>query len=305
MKKKISVVIPMYYEEEIVNTCYNELKKVLTKLKNYSYELIFVNDGSKDKTLELLTKIANKNKDVKVISLSRNFGHQSAVSAGLKHVTGDAAIIIDADLQDPPKVIPDMIKLWESGYEVIYGKRKIRKGESIFKLLTAKLFYKILNKLSDISIPKDTGDFRLIDKKVVNAINTFPEHNKFLRGLFSYTGFKQIEFLYERDPRSAGKTKYTFKKMIKLASDGIIGFSYKPLKLILILSTIFNITSLLSLISIFIWHKYYLIFLLIFLFTFTTSIILFSIWLLSLYISRIYDEVKNRPSYIIDKTINI
>ena len=305
MKKKISVVIPMYYEEEIVNTCYNELKKVLTKLKNYSYELIFVNDGSKDKTLELLTKIANKNKDVKVISLSRNFGHQSAVSAGLKHVTGDAAIIIDADLQDPPKVIPDMIKLWESGYEVVYGKRKIRKGESIFKLLTAKLFYKFLNKLSDISIPKDTGDFRLIDKKVVNAINTFPEHNKFLRGLFSYTGFKQIEFLYERDPRSAGKTKYTFKKMIKLASDGIIGFSYKPLKLILILSTIFNIISLLSLISIFIWNKYYLIFLLIFLFTFTTSIILFSIWLLSLYISRIYDEVKNRPSYIIDKTINI
>lgn len=305
MKKKISVVIPMYYEEEIVNTCYNELKKVLTKLKNYSYELVFINDGSKDKTLELLTKIANKNKDVKIISLSRNFGHQSAVSAGLKHVTGDAAIIIDADLQDPPKVIPDMIKLWESGYEVIYGKRKIRKGESIFKLLTAKLFYKILNKLSDISIPKDTGDFRLIDKKVVNAINTFPEHNKFLRGLFSYTGFKQIEFLYERDPRSAGKTKYTFKKMIKLASDGIIGFSYKPLKLILILSTIFNIISLLSLISIFIWNKYYLIFLLIFLFTFTTSIILFSIWLLSLYISRIYDEVKNRPSYIIDKTINI
>lgn len=305
MKKKISVVIPMYYEEEIVNTCYNELKKVLTKLKNYSYELVFINDGSKDKTLELLTKIANKNKDVKIISLSRNFGHQSAVSAGLKHVTGDAAIIIDADLQDPPKVIPDMIKLWESGYEVIYGKRKIRKGESIFKLLTAKLFYKILNKLSDISIPKDTGDFRLIDKKVVNAINTFPEHNKFLRGLFSYTGFKQIEFLYERDPRSAGKTKYTLKKMIKLASDGIIGFSYKPLKLILILSTIFNIISLLSLISIFIWNKYYLIFLLIFLFTFTTSIILFSIWLLSLYISRIYDEVKNRPSYIIDKTINI
>ena len=305
MKKKISVVIPMYYEEEIVNNCYNEIKKVLTKLKNYSYELVFVNDGSKDKTLELLTKIANKNKDVKIISLSRNFGHQSAVSAGLKHVTGDAAIIIDADLQDPPKVIPDMIKLWESGYEVIYGKRKIRKGESIFKLLTAKLFYKFLNTLSDISIPKDTGDFRLIDKKVVNAINTFHEHNKFLRGLFSYTGFKQIEFLYERDPRSAGKTKYTLKKMIKLASDGIIGFSYKPLKLILILSTIFNITSLLSLISIFIWHKYSLIFLLIFLFTFTTSIILFSIWLLSLYISRIYDEVKNRPSYIIDKTINI
>ena len=305
MKKKISVIIPMYYEEDMVYPCYNELKRIFGNYKKYEYEFIFVNDGSLDNTLELLTDITKKNNRVKVISLSRNFGHQAAVSAGLQYVTGDAAVIIDADLQDPPRIIPHMLKLWESGYDVIYGKRKNRKGESKFKLFTAKMFYKILNKLSDVPIPENTGDFRLIDKKVVDAINNFPEHNKFLRGLFSYTGFRQTEYLYDRDPRKAGKTKYTLKKMLKLASDGIIGFSYKPLKLIIILSLILNIISILSLIAIFIWIKHYTIPLLIFLFSFNTSIILLCIWLLSIYITRIYEEVKNRPSYIIDKTINI
>ena len=303
--KKISVVVPMYYEEEIVDICYKELKRVLKKIKNYEHEIIFVNDGSLDKTLELLTAIAKKDKNVKIISFSRNFGHQAAVSAGLKVVTGDAIVIIDADLQDPPSLIPDMLKLWEDGYEVVYGKRKHRDGESIFKLFTAKMFYKILNNLSSVNIPKDTGDFRLIDKKVANAINNLPEHNKFLRGLYSYTGFKQTEFLYERKARYAGETKYSLKKMIKLASDGIIGFSYKPLTFILILNLLFLFISIASLICLFIWIKKYLLFLIIFMFSFSTSMILLSIWLLSIYISRIYDEVKNRPSYIIDKTINI
>ncbi len=303
--KKISVVVPMYYEEEIVNVCYKELKKVLSKIKKYDYEIIFVNDGSKDKTLDLLEKIAKKDKHIKVISLSRNFGHQAAVSAGLKYVTGDAIVIIDADLQDPPSLIPDMLKLWEEGNEVIYGKRKVREGESHFKLFTAKMFYKILNNLSSVEIPKDTGDFRLVDRKVVDVINNLPEHNKFLRGLFSFTGFKQKEYLYERKERYAGKTKYTLKKMFKLASDGIIGFSYKPLSFILTMSIISFFISLLSLISIFIWIKKYTIPLLVFLFSFNTGVILLAIWLLSLYISRIYDEVKNRPSYIIDKEINI
>ena len=303
--KKISVVVPMYYEEEIVNICYKELKNVLSNIKNYDYEIIFVNDGSKDKTLNLLEKIAKRNNKVKIVSLSRNFGHQAAVSAGLKYVDGDAIVIIDADLQDPPNLIPEMLKLWEDGHEVIYGKRKIREGESHFKLFTAKMFYKILNNLSSVEIPKDTGDFRLVDRKVVDVINSLPEHNKFLRGLFSFTGFKQKEYLYERKERYAGKTKYTLKKMFKLASDGIIGFSYKPLSFILIMALISFFISLLSLISIFIWIKKYLIPLIIFLFSFNTGIILLAIWLLSLYISRIYDEVKNRPSYIIDKTINI
>lgn len=302
--KKISVVVPMYYEEEMVDTCYQELKKVLDKLKKYDYEIIFINDGSQDKTLPLLEKIAKKDKQIKVISLSRNFGHQAAVSAGLKKVSGDAIVIIDADLQDPPKVIPKMIKLWEKGYEVIYGKRKLRKGESFFKLFTAKMYYKILNHLSSVNIPKDTGDFRLVDRKVIDVINSLPEHNKFLRGLYSFVGFKQIELLYERDKRVAGETKYTLKKMIKLSSDGIIGFSYKPLNFIFTLSMLFLLVSIISLALIFIIPKYYLMFLIICLCSFNTNIILLAIWLLSLYISRIYDEVRNRPNYIIDKMIN-
>ena len=303
--KKISVVVPMYYEEAMVDACYSELKKVLDNLKNYDYEIVFVNDGSKDKTLPLLEKIAKKNKQVKIISLSRNFGHQAAVSAGLKYTSGDAIIIIDADLQDPPKVIPKMIKLWEGGYEVIYGKRKLRKGESFFKLFTAKMYYKFLNHMSSVDIPKDTGDFRLVDRKVVNVMNSLPEHNKFLRGLFSFIGFKQTELLYERDKRYAGETKYTLKKMLKLSSDGIIGFSYKPLSLIFVISIISFIIAIISLIILFVLPKHYIIFLLICLLSFNTSIITLCIWILSLYISRIYDEVRNRPSYIIDKTINL
>ena len=218
--KKVSVVIPMYYEQEVVDVCYKRVKKVLEELKEkYEHEIIFINDGSKDKTLDILQDIAKVDKNVKIISFSRNFGHQVAVTAGLKYVTGDAIIIIDADLQDPPELIPDMIEKWEQGYEVIYGKRKKRNGESAFKLLTAKAFYTTLNKLSDVEIPGDTGDFRLVDKKVVDVINSLPEHNKFLRGLFSWVGFKQAPFEYERKERFAGKTKYPLKKMLKLASD--------------------------------------------------------------------------------------
>ena len=230
--KKISVVIPMYYEEDVANECYNRTKKVLNGLEDYDHEIIFVNDGSKDKTLPILKEIATKDEKAKVISFSRNFGHQAAVTAGLKFVTGDCILIIDSDMQDPPELLVDMLKLWEDGNEVIYAKRKTRKGESKFKLMTAKMFYKVLNDLSDVEIPKDTGDFRLVDRKVVDVINSMPEHNKFLRGLFSWVGFKQKPIEYERQERFAGKTKYPLKKMLKLASDGIISFSTKPLKII-------------------------------------------------------------------------
>lgn len=309
--KKISVVVPMYYEEEVAEECYKRLTGVLKSIQNYEYEIIFINDGSKDKTLSILEKIANEDKNVKVLSFSRNFGHQCAVTAGLKYVTGDAIVIIDADLQDPPELIPEMLKLWEDGNEVIYGKRKTREGESKFKLLTAKMFYNTLNALSDVDIPKDTGDFRLVDRKVVDVVNSLPEHNKFLRGLFSWVGFKQTPFEYERKERFAGKTKYPLKKMLKLASDGIIGFSTKPLKIVeglgifsIVMSFIILIYSLLS--FAFSWHN---------LTAGWTSImvtltllggsILVSLGMIGEYIARIYDESKARPQYIIDKKINV
>lgn len=307
--KKVSVIVPMYNEEEVASICYKRLKEVLEEIK-YDYEIIFVNDGSKDKTLEIIEKISGEDNKVKIISFSRNFGHQAAVTAGLRESLGEAVVVIDADMQDPPELIKDMLKLWEDGNEVIYAKRKAREGESKFKLLTAKMFYKILNGLADVEIPKDTGDFRLVDRKVVDVINSLPEHNKFLRGLFSWTGFKQIPIEYERKERAAGKTKYPLKKMVKLALDGIIGFSTKPLKLIgglglisIIISIIILIYSIIS----FVFKLHYLtagwtsIMVTV---TFFTGVQLLGIWILSEYIGRIYDEVKQRPEYIIDKKEN-
>ena len=311
VKKKISFVIPMYYEEEVLEECYKRVKKVLNELPEYENEIIVVNDGSRDKTLTLLEEIAKEDKKLKVISFSRNFGHQAAVTAGLQYVTGDAIIIIDADMQDPPELLKEMIKLWEQGYEVIYGKRKVRKGESAFKLLTAKMFYKTLNALSDVEIPSDTGDFRLVDRKVVDTINSLPEHNKFLRGLFSWVGYKQKEYEYERQERFAGQTKYPLKKMLKLASDGIISFSTKPLKIVGILGIISIIISFIIFIYALIsyicksnqiaqgWTSIMVAI------TFFAGVQLLSIWIMSEYIGRIYDETKKRPQYIIDKKINI
>lgn len=309
--KKISVIIPMYYEEEVAEECYKRMTFVLQNIENYDYEIICINDGSRDKTLSILENLAIRDKRLKVLSFSRNFGHQCAVTAGLKYVTGDAIVIIDADLQDPPELIPEMLKLWEAGNDVIYGKRKIRDGESVFKLFTAKIFYKTLNALSDVEIPKDTGDFRLVDRKVVDTINSLPEHNKFLRGLFSWVGYKQIPFQYERKERFAGKTKYPLKKMLKLASDGIISFSTKPLKIVGGLGMISIVISFILLIYALISYIFKLNNLsagwtsLMLGITFFAGVQLLSLWIMSEYIARIYDESKNRPQYIIEKKINI
>lgn len=309
-KKKVTLVIPMYYEEKVADECYKRVKENLVKLENYEHEIIFVNDGSKDKTLEILEDIAKEDENVKIISFSRNFGHQAAVTAGLQYVSGDAIIIMDADLQDPPELIPDMLKLWEDGYEVIYGKRNTRKGESTFKLLTAKMFYSFLNAMSEVDIPKNTGDFRLVDKSVIDVINNLPEHNKFLRGLFSWVGFEQKEFLYDRPKRELGETKYPFKKMLKLAKDGIISFSTKPLKIVgglgifsILLSMIILVYSILS--YALDWNNladgWTSIMVCI---TFFAGVQLFSLWIMSEYISRIYDESKGRPEYIVKEKIN-
>ena len=303
---KISVVIPMYFEEKVANECYNRTVEVLNSLIGYDYEIVFVNDGSKDKTLEILEGIAKENSKVKVISFSRNFGHQAAVTAGLKETTGDAIVIMDADMQDPPEVILEMINLWEQGNEVIYAKRKKRNGETVFKLFTAKMFYKILNGLSEVDIPKDTGDFRLADRKVIDVINSLP----FKLTKAQLRVFKQVPLEYERKERYAGKTKYTLKKMLKLASDGIVGFSTKPfnifgglgvtLILISILLLIYGIVAYMAKLPIIKGWTSIMVTI-----TLLAGIQLTAIWVISEYIGRIYDESKNRPQYIIDKKINI
>ena len=229
---KISLIIPCYNEEEVIEKTYSRLKQVFSENNIQEYEFIFINDGSKDKTLDLLLEFGKNDSKVKIISFSRNFGHQPAVSAGINECSGDVAIIIDADLQDPPELIPEMINLQiKEKANVVYGVRALRKGEGFFKKFTAKIFYRFLNFLSEVNIPLDTGDFRLIDKNVIEAFKKSPERNKFIRGLISWFGFKQVPFYYIREPRFAGETKYPLPKMIKFAITGILYFSKKPLKI--------------------------------------------------------------------------
>lgn len=301
-KKLISIIVPMYFEEEVAEECYNRLTSVARE-NNLNYEIIFVNDGSTDKTLDILEEMAKKDSRVKIISFSRNFGHQIAVTAGIDKARGDAAVIIDADLQDPPELIPHMIKLWQDGFDVVYGKRKKREGESSFKLVTAKLFYRFLNNMSSVKIPMDTGDFRLIDRKVILELKNMPEHNRFLRGMSSWIGFKQIALEYHRKERFAGETKYPLKKMIKFALDGIFSFSSKPLKFIEYLGSVTIIIAL-FLFAYSVITPSTLMAILTAL-TFIGGIQLLSLGIVGEYISRIYDESKGRPLYIIDKEINL
>lgn len=310
-RRKISVVVPCYNEEEVIKISYERITNVMKNIKGYTYELVFINDGSTDKTYSILIDVAKEDTNVKVINFSRNFGHQAAVMAGLRNCTGDNAIIIDADMQDPPEVIPDMLKLWEAGNEVVYGKRKTREGETYFKTFTAKTFYRVLKKLSDIDIPVDTGDFRLIDRKVIDALSNLKEHNKYIRGLVVWVGYKQYAYEYDRHERMAGETKYPFKKMLKLALDGIISFSTKPLKIIggigifaLIIASVIAIYAILS--YIYSWNNlvpgWTSLMLTI---TVLSGIQFISIWMMSEYIARIYDEVRKRPEYIIKDKINM
>ena len=227
---KLSIVIPIYNEEENIDSLINRLRTVVAQMK-ISCEYIFVNDGSKDHSFQLIKNLALADPAIKYIDFSRNFGHQIAVSAGLDLAAGDRVAIIDADLQDPPELIIEMFAKMDQGYEVVYAKRNNRNGESWLKKFTAKVFYRILKSITSVKIPVDTGDFRIIDRKVVNVLNQMPEHNKFLRGQISWIGFKQTYVEYDRKVRQAGSTGYTYKKMIRLALDGITSFSNFPLKL--------------------------------------------------------------------------
>lgn len=308
MKEKlISLVIPMYCENQVARECYRQVKRVMME-HNIHHEILFINDGSTDETLPILEEIAADDPAVKVISFARNFGHQIAVTAGIAKAKGDAVVVIDADLQDPPELIPDMIKLWQEGYHVVYGQRKKRKGETWFKLATAKYFYRFLKEMTDVDIPVDTGDFRLMDRKVVNVFNSMPEKNRFIRGMVSWVGFKQTALLYEREERFAGETKYPLKKMLKLAFDGILSFSFKPIKWIEGTGIVIILLGfLMMLYSIFVRLSYsyssipgwlWIVVLL-------SGIHLLALGVVGEYIVRIYDESRGRPLYTVEKEINM
>lgn len=302
---KYSLVVPAFNEQEVLPLTYPRLKSVMDPLGDY--EIIFVNDGSRDDTLNALKDIASKDKTVKIISFSRNFGHQEAVSAGMAQSSGDAVIIIDCDLQDPPEVIPKMVEKWKAGADIVYGQRIKREGETAFKKLTALLYYKLLRALGGQYIPRNTGDFRLIDRKVCDTLNSMPEKNRFLRGMAAWSGFKAVPQEFVREERAAGKTKYSVKKMLKLAGDGITSFSNKPLKLPLILGAVLGLLSAAYLIAsivlvcLSVWAYIHILFALVFLFI---AALFVSFGIFGLYLGRIYDEAKARPIYIIDERIN-
>jgi polyisoprenyl-phosphate glycosyltransferase len=230
----LSVIVPCFNEQDVIRATHARLVEALGTL-DADFELLYVNDGSADATAGLLDFIASRDKRVRVIHFSRNFGHQLAVSAGLEHAAGDAIAIIDADLQDPPECIGQMLERWRDGYDVVYGQRVSREGESAFKLATARLFYRGLNSLSDVEMPLDVGDFRLIDRAVAQAICAMPERDRFLRGMFAWAGFRQTALPYERHARAAGVTKYSLRKMVRLALDGVLSFSMQPLRLVMML----------------------------------------------------------------------
>ncbi|MBP5766837.1 MAG: glycosyltransferase family 2 protein [Clostridia bacterium] len=299
----VSVVVPVYNEEEVINESYRRLTEVMEGTGE-TYELIFVNDGSRDKTLELALKICENDKRVRLIDFARNFGHQLAITAGMDNSRGDAVVVIDADLQDPPEVIPEMLAKWREGYEIVYGKRLKREGESAFKKLTAKVFYRFLDKMTDVDIPVDTGDFRLIDRKVCDALKNVPEHNRYVRGIVSWLGYKSTPVEFERHKRFAGTTKYPLKKMIRFASDAIMSFSYKPLKLATVLGALTCCAAVIILIFYAIFRLLNPATVLAIVGIFTAGLVLLCLGIVGEYIARMCDEVRARPLYLIRGKIN-
>lgn len=303
---EISIVVPLYNEEKNIRLMHDRLVSSILKITS-NFEIIYVNDGSNDNSFLELLKLSNEDERVKYINFSRNFGHQIAVTAGLDYSKGAAVVIIDGDLQDPPEVIPEMYALYKEGFEVVYGQRLIRKGESFFKKITAKYFYRILKKITNINIPVDTGDFRLIDRKIVNDLKNMPEQNKFLRGQIAWLGYRQTSIFFERDERKFGETGYPFSKMLKFALDGITGFSDVPLQFVtktgIFISFISFLVILYAIFSHFIlqrtitgWTS------LIISSMFIGGVQLISVGIIGEYISRINKNVQNRPLYIIDQT---
>jgi glycosyltransferase involved in cell wall biosynthesis len=301
--RSLAIVIPCYNEEGTLRETHDRVSRVVSGIA-VAYEIVYVDDGSRDGTPSLLRQLQHEDPHVRVVSLSRNFGHQCAVTAGLAHAQGEAVVIMDADLQDPPEVVEEMVRRWQEGYEVVYGVRTDREGETRFKLLTASVFYRLMRWLSDTAIPLDTGDFRLLDRKVVDAVLAMPEKDRFLRGMVSWAGYRQIGVPYRRAPRFAGSTKYPFTKMLRFAVDGILSFSIKPLRL----STLLGFASAGLALLLMIYAVVLRLFTHDWVAGWTALIVtvlflggaqLISLGIIGEYVGRLYGEAKRRPLYLV------
>ena len=304
MKKLVTIIIPAYNEEKVLPKLFNRLDKLSQNESNYLFEFLFINDGSKDSTMKLISEKSTIDNLISYINLSRNFGKERAMLAGFDYAKGDAIVIIDADLQDPPELIPNMISLWEEGYDDVYAKRESREGETWLKKATSKWFYSILDKISSIEIQRDTGDFRLLDRRAVEALKSLRENNRYTKGMFSWVGFKKKEITYKRDPRAAGETKWNYFKLFNLAIEGITSFTTSPLRISFIFGLLISSVA-------FFWILYLLIRPLFGVptgggYSSLMSVILFlggvqllAIGIIGEYIGRIFIETKNRPVYLI------
>ncbi|MEG1811214.1 MAG: glycosyltransferase family 2 protein [Clostridia bacterium] len=307
MEKLLSLIVPVYNEEEVLEESFSAMDEVMRALP-YEYEIVYVNDGSRDSTMQKLRDIAATNQRVRVLSFSRNFGHQLAVTAGMDAAKGDALIIIDVDLQDPPEIIWQLVKAWEAGADIAYGKRTKREGETLFKRFTAFCYYRLLTSMSAYPIPLDTGDFRLIDRTVADAFLTMREHNRFLRGMSAWMGYNAVPVEYVRHERRAGSSKYTFKKMMKLAMDGMLGFSSMPLTAAGYVGVGVCVLALMGFLAVLICNLTYgaadwlwgLCAL-----TLLNGITLTALGIQGAYMNRILDEVKGRPLYVVKEKLNI
>ena len=307
MKAKYSVVVPVYNEQEAIPIFYEAICPVMDKL-NEPYEIVFVNDGSKDNTLKVLEELADKNKNVKVVSFSRNFGQQAAIFCGFEYATGEAVVSIDVDLQDPVEVIPLMIEKWKEGFDIVHGKRLKRKGETFFKKITSKIYLKFLEMISGLKIPKDVGEFKLFDRKVIDTLKNMPEHERYLRGLTAWVGFKQTQVEFVRNERSAGVTKYSIKKLLKLSGKSITSMSTWPLTLSLKVGVLGCFASLGAFLTFVILACCGIVLpLTAWLFPFialSVSCLLISNGISNVYLKKNFEESLNRPRFIVDKVIN-
>lgn len=307
-KRLISVVVPCFNEEEVLGQTLVELERFAADLHSYEVEFVFVDDGSRDATLEILSSAADRNRFIKVISFSRNFGHQIAVTAGIDVASGDAVALIDADLQDPPEVLAEMIRHWEDGIDVVYAVRDSREGESAFKVVTARGFYWLINRLSETTIPLDTGDFRLMDRRVVNELKKMPERHRFVRGMVAWVGYRQMALPYHRKKRAAGTSKYPLRKMLRFATDGILSFSSKPLQVSTSMGLLAGGLALVGIVYAIVlrlmtntWVEGWTALMIAVLFL--GGVQLISLGIIGEYVGRIYEESKRRPLYIVRELI--